>query len=162
MMIDTIKELLAGQAALMLEFGNHEQELQSAVMQRDWPAVDALVTKMRAMSDELRAIDERRHAAIQAAKKDLGVNADASFAELLARLPAPEREELTALYRSLQVSVLRVTSVTRGIDAYVRGSIRTTNDILGEVFPDQRGTLYSRRGRKAPADQRAIVLDRHL
>lgn len=161
-MTETIKELLAAQAALMLEFGNREQELQTAVMQRDWPAVDKLVSVMRIMSDELAAMDERRNEAVGDLKAALGARTDASFAELLTRLPTREREEVTALYRSLQVSVLRVTSVTRGIDAFVRGSIRTTNEILGEVFPDQRGTLYSRRGQKAHADQRAIVLDRHL
>ena len=161
-MTHTIKALLSEQTTQMLEFVASEQELQNAIMDRNWQDADALIAQMRSRSSELSALDRRRHEAVQDAKQELGLHEDAKFAELLSRLEESDRAELNTLYRGLQVAVLRVTSITRGFDAYVRGSVRTTNQILGEVFPDQRGTLYSRRGHRAPADQRAMVLDRHL
>lgn len=160
--IGHIKESLARQAELMLEFGRREHELQQAVMDRDWPAMDALVPRMENLSRELAALDARRHALFLEAKTAVGLPADATFSEYVQRIPEADRHELTTLFRSLQVSVLRVKSVTRGIDSYVRGNLRTTNEMLGTLFPDQKGTIYSRHGRRSPADGRAFVLDRHL
>lgn len=162
MTIELIKELLAEQARLMLDFGRHEQELQESIIAREWSRTDSLVATMNQLSSELAALDVRRHEAILAVKRDLGVAEDASFAELLGRCSDADRADLTSLFRSLQLSVLRVKSVTRGIDSYVRGSLRAANEVLGVVFPEQKGTLYSRRGHRAPADGRAMVLDRRL
>ena len=160
--IGHIKESLARQAELMLEFGEREHELQQAVLDRDWPAMDALVPRMESLSRELAALDARRHELFLEAKAEVGLPEEASFSEYAQLVPADDRRELTSLFRSLQVSVLRVKSVTRGIDSYVRGNLRTTNEMLGTLFPDQKGTIYSRHGRRSPADGRAFVLDRHL
>lgn len=160
--IAAVKSALAKQAETLLEFGRLEQELQDAVLERDWPAMDSLVPRMEGLSRELAALDTRRDALFGQAKAAVGVPQNAAFGEFVQRLDEADRRDLTALFRSLQVSVLRVKSVTRGIDSYVRGSLKTTNDVLGLVFPDQRGTIYSRHGRRSPADGRAMVLDRHL
>lgn len=162
MSVAQVKELLAAQADAMLAFGAQEQELQNAIMNRDWSGIDVLVPQMQRQSAELETLDARRHDAFAAAKSERGLSPDAKFLEFIERVDEEDRRELTALYRSLQVSVLRVKSVTRGIDSYVRGTLRTTNEVLGEVFPDQKGTMYSRRGKRSPADGRAMVLDRHL
>jgi len=162
MSVVRVKELIAAQADAMLAFGTHEQELQTAIMNRDWSTIDSLVPRMQRSSAELEATDAARHDAFVVAKRELGLSSDASFSDFIDRVNEDDRRELTALYRSLQVSVLRVKSVTRGIDSYVRGTLRTTNEVLGEVFPDQKGTMYSRRGKRSPADGRAMVLDRHL
>ncbi len=162
MRLEEIKAMLTHEAELMTEFGEREQDLQDAVLRRDWPAVDALVMTMEEQSRRFARLDERRHELVVAAKVDLGLRAEASFGELVDHVPEPDRRDLIAGFRTLQVSVLKVKSVTRGIDTYVRGSLRAAQDVLGEVFPERKGTLYSRKGRRTHADGRAMVVDRHL
>jgi hypothetical protein len=55
-----------------------------------------------------------------------------------------------------------VKGITGGLDSYLRGAVRTNKAVLDQIFPDQRGTLYSSRGRREDADGRAMVLDRKL
>jgi hypothetical protein len=162
MRVAEIKELLAAQVKAMEEFGVREAELQSTILDRDWPTIETLLQTIQKHGAELEQLDLRREELFLQAKADAGLAADAAFGELLAHVDEVDRRELAALYRSLQASVLRVKSVTRGIDSYVRGTLRTTNEVLGEVFPDQKGTIHSRRGRRSPADGRAMVLDRRL
>ena len=157
-----IRKLLATQAEAMLRFGEVVEELQSAILDRDWPAIERLVPGMERSSAELAEMDARRHELFTRVKAEVGLGDDAGLAELIGRADPGERHELATLYRSLQASVLWVKSMTRGIDSYLRGTLRTTHEVLGEVFPDQKGTIYSRRGRRSPADGRAMVLDRHL
>lgn len=159
---ESVRKLLARQVELMLHFSEQQQELQDTVLGRDWATLERLIPAMERTSRESATLDSRRHELIGDLKRAVGVQADATFAELLEHFPDSQRDELSSLYRALQVAVLRVKSLTRGIDSYVRGSLRTSNEVLGAVFPDQKGTLYSRRGRKSPADGRAMVLDQHL
>ncbi len=162
MKLAEIRTTMARQAEMLTEFGDREQQLQDAVLRRDWPAVDDLVVAMERDSHRFPALDEERHSLIAEAKAEVGLDPDAPFAELVEHVEEAHRRELVSLYRSLQVSVRRVRSVTRGIDSYVQGVRRATHDVLGEVFPDQKGTLYSSRGRRSPADGRAMVVDRKL
>ncbi len=162
MRAEEIRTTLTEEAELLVEFGNREQDLQQAVLRRDWPAVDALVATMEEQSRRFVRLDEQRHELVAGAKANLGLRPDASFGELVDRLPESDRRELHRLFRSLQVLVLKVKSVTRGIDSYVHGSLRAAHDVLGEVFPDQKGTLYSWKGRRMHADGRAMVVDQHL
>ena len=162
MKTNDIRNVLSEQANAMQAFGEQEQALQDAILSRDWPTTDKLIPEMRRLSREFAALDVRRAELIAGAKEEAGLRPDAPFAELVQHAPEPQRRELNQLFRSLQVAVLRVKGVTRGIDSYVRGSLRATQETIGAVLPDQKGTLYSKRGNRAPADGRAIVLDRHL
>ncbi len=157
-----IRTTLTRQAQVLTEFGDREQELQEAVMRRDWPAVDELLSTLDQDSRRFATLDEERHALVSDAKTQVGLPSDAPFAELIEHVEEGDRRELVALFRSLQVSVRRVRSVTHGIDAYVQGVLRATHDVLGEVFPDQKGTIYSSRGRRSFADGRAMVVDRQF
>ena len=153
---------MARQAEMLTEFGDHEQQLQDAILRRDWPTVDTLIAAMEQDSARLATVDAERHTLITDAKTEVGLPPNAPFAELIEHVDEPLQRELASLRRSLQVSVRRVRSVTRGIDAYAQGVLRAAHDVLGEVFPDQKGTLYSSRGRRSPADGRAMVVDRKL
>lgn len=157
-----LKALLRKQASLLEEFAVKEHELQDAVIRRDWPAMDSVMPKLEHLSRSLESVERRRHVAVDRIKKSAGVAADAPFAELVSRAGEIDRTELTALFRELQIHVLRVKNQTGGIDAYVRNSMKTANTVLGEVFPERKGTIYSRHGRRSPLRGSAMVLNREL
>ncbi|MFP4113353.1 MAG: flagellar protein FlgN [Spirochaetota bacterium] len=159
---EELKEQLSRQAELMNEFGERQQQLQEAIVARDWETIDGLVPEMERLSREVSALDDCRQELFDEAKRDAGLPTEASFAELLDRVPEVDRRPLSGLFRELQVAVLRVKGMTRGIDSFVRGSLRATNEMLGVIYPDQKGTIYSRHGRRNPTDGRAMVLDRRL
>lgn len=162
MPIAHVKSQLEKQSELLAEFRRKEAELQEAIIERDWPAMDAVIPELERLGDELEELEGQRAAAVAASKEELGLEADSPFPELLAKVEPQDRAELTSLYRTLQIAVLRVRNQTSGIDAYVRNSVRTANTVLGEIFPERKGTLYSRSGAHRPAHGTAIVLDHEL
>ena len=111
---------------------------------------------------EIQITEKERHAAVAKAKQEVGKAPETPFVDFLRDLAESSRARLTGLYRDLQVAVLRVKSLTGGIDSYVRGSVRTSNAILGELFPDQKGTMYRKNGESTPAARTAMVLDHEL
>lgn len=162
MSAEQLCDVLKRQSEGIEAFGALEQRMQQAVLEQRWDEIDRVIPASEALARELEALDIQRHEAVLAFKQSLGVAADAPFGELLARLPEEHRRPLATAFRSLQVSVLKVKGLTNGIDSYVRGAVKATSRLMHEVFPDHRGTLYSRRGQRAPADGRAMVVDRRL
>lgn len=155
-------ELLIRQSDGIEAFGALEQRMQQAVLDQRWEELDRVIPASEALARELETLDAARHEAVLELKRACGVAEHAPFGELLARLPEDNRRPLAAAFRSLQVSVLKVKGLTNGLDSYVRGAVKATNRLMHEVFPDHRGTLYSRRGQRAPADGRAMVIDQRL
>lgn len=162
MATEQLQTLLHREAMLFEKFGTRENELQKVIVGRDWDAMDAIIPDLERLSWEIQAIEKQRHAAVTEAKAAAGKNPETSFVDYLHDLTDGERKTLTELYRSLQVAVFRVKSLSGGIGSYVRGSVRTTNAVLGELFPDQKGTMYRRNGKSSPAKRTAMVLDHEL
>jgi hypothetical protein len=162
MAIADVTSQLERQSELLDEFGRKEAELQEAIIERDWLAMDAVIPELERLGDELEGLEREREALVAASKAEHGLSPESAFPELLSRVDPAERGELAMRYRDLQVAVLRVKNQTSGIDAYVRNSVRTANTVLGEVFPERKGTMYSKSGAHRPAHGSAIVLDHEL
>jgi len=160
--ISQLKILLRKQAELLAKFAVTEHELQDAIVERNWPAMDAVMPSLERLSKSLEAVERKRHHVVDKLKRTAHLPADAPFAELVSRVDQDDRSELTALFRDLQVHVLRVKNHTGGIDSYVRNSMKTANTVLGELFPDRKGTIYSRQGTQSPVRGSAMVLNREL
>ena len=162
MAIAHVKSHLVRQSELLSEFGRREADLQEAIIERDWQAMDAVIPDLERLGDELEHLERQREAAVSASKQELGLDPEQSFPELIAKAEPQERAELASLYSNIQIAVLRVKNQTSGIDAYVRNSVRTANTVLGEIFPERKGTIYSRTGAHRQAHGSAIVLDHEL
>ena len=157
-----LSEYLKEQTDGIEAFGELELRMQRAVIRQEWEELDRVIPTSQTLARELESLDERRHSLVRKLKASVGLPENAPFGELVVRLPEDERAPLAQAFRALQVAVLKVRGVTSGIDSYVRGAVRSTNKLLQEVFPDHRGTFYSRLGRRSPADGRAMVVDRRL
>ena len=154
MVTKQLQHVLEREASLFEKFGKREHELQRVIVGRDWDAMDAIIPDLERLSMEIQATEKQRHAVVAEAKTAVGFADDAPFVDYLQSLQDDAREKLTQLYRDLKVAVLRVKSLTGGIDSYVRGSIRTSNAVLGEIFPDQKGTMYGRAGTSSRSSRR--------
>lgn len=157
-----LKSQLRRQADLLNQFGEKEHDLQRAIVQRDWPAMDAVMPELERLSAMLEGVEHKRYALVNRMKTAAGLSESAPFSDLVATSKPKDRVELTSLYRDLQVAVLRVRNHTNGIDSYVRNSVRTANTVLGELFPERKGTIYSRNGARSPLRGSAMVLNQQL
>ena len=162
MSLDRLKALIALETEQIVEFVDAQGALQGAILERDWASLEQLLGSLDAASQRIAAIEQERIEAFADACARYGVAAEAGVGELIAKVPDSERAELLACTRALQVATLSAKGRTEQLDAYVSGHVRTTNALLHEVFPDQKGTMYSRCGRRAPADSSALVVDRQL
>jgi hypothetical protein len=160
--IDQLTEALHREVELLEAIAEDEKRLHSLLSNRDWVELERCLSRLNSLSGDVLQAEDRRNTAYERLRSTLEVEEDERFYDVLERLPVEERSELSELYRRLKVAVIQVRSVTGGIDTYVTESTQTMRSVLEELFPEQKGKIYSRSGRSNRADERAIVLDHHM
>lgn len=160
--VDRLEEVMRGEISLLESFAEGEQELQDHLIKREWVALQAIIEKLSGCAEEILKVESLRHETYQQAQSELGSSRADSFYDFLAYLPIEQRSSLSHLHRQLKVAVMRVQSLTGGIDAYSNESARTLRSILDEVLPQNRGRMYSRSGTPDRGDERALVVDTQL
>ncbi len=156
------KEVLQLQGVLLDNLSREEARLQIAVLQKDWIALEACVREMKAIAQGIEECEQKRTESYRVLKAALGLKPDDSFYEVLSRLPIEDRQELAELYRRLRIGIVKVRSITDGIDAYVTATVGTMRDILDELFPERKGKIYSRSGTVSSADASSLVVNHRL
>lgn len=167
--IKSAEEMLDGLCAVLMQeiqlldlLAERERALQGHLLDRDWHGLQLIIDEMTTLSEQIQIAERSRSHHFAALRLSMGLGESAGFSELIARLDAAATDRLRALYRGLKISVMRIRSLTGGIDAYVASSTATMRSFLEESSPDHRGTIYGRDGAAGNAGTRALVVDRQL
>lgn len=160
--IERLKRALEREVVALEELAASEQELQPLLGQRDWVQVEKHIAALNSLSEDAMSAENEREHAYAELKSTLGAEEGARFYDVLEHLDVEARSELAELYRRLKIAVVQVRGVTGSLDTYVSVSTATVRGVLDELFPDQKGKIYSRSGQANRADERALVLDRQL
>lgn len=155
-------DVIRAQIMTLETIAAEHSRLQEAVMNRDWESLEEQIRVLQTHAHDAGTLEEQRKTSYGRLRKMLGLGAEESFFELLCRLDDDERTELAALYRGLKIAVMRVASANGGLEAYVQSSTQTIEEVLKELFPERKGTIYGRTGRVQRHDDRAFVVNQSL
>ncbi|TVR59469.1 MAG: hypothetical protein EA426_07080 [Spirochaetaceae bacterium] len=155
-------EVLNAQILLFTDLAREERTLADAVVAKDWPTLDRVIRVMNEYSEEIVRVDEERSRTYDALRSRLGLRSVGLFSELLDSVPFESREHLSHLFRELKIAVMRVRSLTGGVDAYVESSNTTLRSVLQELYPERKGRLYSRSGASTEHPDTPVVVNHHL
>jgi hypothetical protein len=140
------------------DFADLQKSLQQAISSRKWTELNNDIDALRQLADKIETLEEDRLQAYQSLKSSLKAKDKESFTEIVARLPAAERDELLGLYRHLKAAVIRVKASAGLLNYYVQSMSEALRQILEELFPHRKGKMYSRTGKpKAPGDESLML-----
>ncbi len=157
---EKFKTALKKQLSLLEMLEKEELNLQSSVIEKDWPGTESSIQHLENLSERMMRAERRRHELFHALKSSFTADDDEGFYDVIARFPEDERRELSELYRKLKVTVLKVQSLNGGIDSYVRSAAYTLGKILDEYIPSRRNNTYSRNGRKAGSGEGPLFISK--
>ncbi len=160
--VDALERVLNSQIELLERTAIEHRELQSAVIGRDWRALEEYMSRLNVRSGELSELERQRHRAYRELREQLGLGTGDGFYEVLTRLDNGPRSRLAERYRNLKVAVMRLAGQNGNLESYVAASSETLEQVLGELFPQRKGTIYGRSGAATAKDSRAFVVNRTL
>lgn len=159
MSIIEMKEAIAEQVLLLDSLAVVERELQRYAYAQAWDVVEATLPRIGELADAFERAEARRHQAHLALRAELGCR-ECPFSAVLALLGETDRRELSELYRRLKVGIMRVKSLTSGIDIYVDARLRAGRELLEQIVPGWASPVYGADGRKLSIG--ASIVSHHM
>jgi alanyl-tRNA synthetase len=154
----TLKRALREEAQSLKQFADLQKSLQRAISKRQWTELNREVEALRLLADRIEALEEDRLQAYQCLKEKMRAKDREDFTEVVARLPAEERDELLGYYRRLKAAVIRVKASAGLLTYYIHSMSDALRQILEELFPHRKGKLYSRSGKPKKAADDSLML----
>ncbi|MBN2553824.1 MAG: flagellar export chaperone FlgN [Spirochaetales bacterium] len=158
MKTSTLKRTLRAEARTLKDFAELQKGLQQAISKRQWTELNGEIDSLRVLADRIEALEEERIEAYRVLKSSLQAGDQESFSQIVARLPADERDELLGLYRHLKAAVIRVKASAGLLNYYVQSMSDALRQILEELFPHRKGKMYSRSGKPREPGDESIML----
>jgi hypothetical protein len=87
------------------------------------------------------------------------MDAKGRFYALVSRLPESQRNDLTAIYRSLKLEALKLRMANDTLTSYLSGIKATLKDFFDLAYPDRGGKMYTNHGTHLSHDMRSMVLN---
>ena len=169
MVYEKCREILLRESELVQNAFNIQKKIQNAVVNREWTDFEGHFTAMNALENEIAALENEREGLFLEFESSQGKklypdlnDAKGRFYNMTAHLPAQQRNDLTAIYRSLKLEVLRLRMSNDVLMNYL-GSVKASlTDFFELAFPDRGGKMYTPRGTHLSHDMRSMVLNRRF
>ncbi|MDY7028846.1 MAG: hypothetical protein SVR04_11165 [Spirochaetota bacterium] len=159
---DQLKTILLQEIDGFITAVEKAEEIRSSIFRHDWKRLSQNLERMEHATGYIAALEKERSHVFSTLRREVGEKSTAGFYTVIVHLDAGRQEELSKLFRQLKSLVLQLQGSIWSIDAYTRTLSTTIYDILQEMFPHRRGTMYSKTGRKQKHGSDPLVVNRQL
>ncbi|MDR0316451.1 MAG: hypothetical protein LBH97_06080 [Treponema sp.] len=161
MIFKKCRDILLKESELVQKIAVLQTMIQNAVVAREWTDFETHFRTMNDMGVEFAALEREREALFAGQSPDLGDDKGRFYA-LVSELPAEQRNELTAIYRSLKLESLKLRMANETLMSYISEARATITGFLEIAFPDRNGRIYTPQGRPLSHDMRSMVLNQRM
>jgi hypothetical protein len=144
-----------------------QKQVRSAAQVRDWDGVEACNDALGDIGTEFEKLEARRLVFFSmlsgtTTSGDGGEVTAWDFTLFAMRFPQEERRRLLELYRLLRARAFSIRCANDAMTRYFAEMRTTAEAILDAAFPERRGSLYTRSGRRAGANLGGLVLNQRF
>lgn len=155
-------DVITRETELIDSFSTVEASVMESVINNNWDSLEPELNQAEKLSGLIESLDKKRELAVEAIRTEIGVETGMHFYRLTAGLEREQRDQLNELFRKLKLSVLNLQNMNWRIDAYVGTVTGIMKQTLKEIYPNRRGSLYSKTGSLREAQNNPMVLNKKL
>ena len=154
--------ILGKEIELIDSFTVIENLIMDSVITNNWDNLESAIGQAEGLSKLIETLDRKREIHVETLRESSGEDESAHFYRLTAGLEIEQKDKINNLYRKLKLSVLDLQNMNWRINAYVATVTGIMKQTLKEIYPNRRGSLYSKSGTIREADSNPMVLNRKL
>ena len=156
MVFERCREILLNESELVQRVAGLQHDIREAVTSRNWTDFEGHFNALDRIKGELAALEGERAQLFAGISME---SADSSFYTFTAALPAEQRAELTAIYRSLKIETLRVRIAGDALMSYIAEVRAALAGFFEIAFPGRGGKTYTPHGMRISHDMRSMILN---
>ena len=141
-------------------------KIRDAVTERQWTSFEVNLNSMNAIESKLQALENDREQLFTVFKalahqQSFTDNMDekGQFYTLVTYLPENQRNDLTAIYRSLKLEAVKLRMENDSLSSYVNEIKSALRDFFDLAFIERGGKMYTKDGTHFSHDMRSMVLN---
>jgi hypothetical protein len=166
MIYEKCRDLLLRECEQVQNAADIQEKITLAVSNREWVVFEDNLTAMNAIENKLETLEKEREQLFTVFEtiihqNNFSNNLDAKgrFYSLVSILSENQRNDLTAIYRSLKIEALKLRMRNDVLMTYLSGIRATLKDFFDLAFPDRSGKIYTNQGTHLSHDMRSMVLN---
>ncbi|MFP4363941.1 MAG: flagellar export chaperone FlgN [Spirochaetia bacterium] len=158
---EALKESFRQQITLIQQFSECERDMHTYLVQKSWEKLQMTISQLSGYAEKIRKYEDIMAEGIGELKESYGMKPDDTIYRLLLHLPAEERDEWAALFRALRIAIVKMSTLTAAVDSYLQTNMQSLKGMLDEVFPHQKGKIYSKSGYTRNSEGDAMLINKH-
>lgn len=155
-------KIMEKEVKLIDSFTDVEGLIMDSVLNSNWDTLELAIAQAEGLSVLIETLDKERELRVENLRELFGETKGSKFYRLTANLKSKQRDQINELYRKLKLSVLNLQNINWRIDAYVGTVTGIMKQTLKEIYPNRRGSLYSKTGIIREAQSNPMVLNKKL
>ena len=157
-----LMEILEKEVNLVNSFIAVDNLIMDSIVNSNWDILEPAINKTKKLSHSIEKLDKKREASIDVLRKETASDSDAHFYHLTVNMEEGTGNKINNLYRDLKLSVLNLQNINWRIDTYISTVTGIMKHALKEIYPNRRGSMYSKSGAIKEAESHPMVLNRKL
>jgi hypothetical protein len=167
MIYEKCRDILLQEFELIQNAVIEQEKIRQAVTNREWTVFEDHLGAMNSIESKIETLEREREQLFTVYKtlihqRSFSENLDAKgqFYALVSLLPENQRNDLTAIYRSLKLEAIKLRMANESLFAYLSGIKSTLKDFFDLAFPERGGKMYTKEGMHFSNDMQSIFLNR--
>lgn len=166
MIYEKCRDILLRECELVQSASVLQEKIRLAVTNKDWMVFEENLGAMNTIENKLSDLEREREQLFNIYEtiihqRSFSENLDARgrFYKMVSMLPENQRNDLTAIYRSLKLEALKLRMANDTLMTYLHGIKSTIKDFMDLAFPDRADKTYTNQGTHKSVDMRSMVLN---
>ena len=167
MIYEKCRDILLRECELVQNAAVIQEKLMSAVINREWSGFEGNINAINAIENKLADLESEREQLFTAfetlTRKNTFPGAQdpkGRFYAMASLLPENQRNDLTAIYRSLKMESLKLRMANEALMTYLAGIKATFTDFFALAFPERAGKIYTSQGTHLSHNMSSMVVNR--
>jgi hypothetical protein len=161
-----LHHIMQKEVELLKDFARIEEKLEAQIQKKQWEKVDGIMNQLKAHSVEIEQVEEKRHSSYQSLKQKYGVKNGEGFKAFLKQFmeagKSGDIKKLEKLHRELRESAYKVKIISSSFSYYYQYMLNVISQFLGEIFPHQKGKIYSKEGKSTQSSPEPLMVNQKL
>jgi len=167
MIYERCRDILLKECELIQNAVVIQEKIRQAAVNKEWAVFEDNLVVMNSIESKMENLEIEREKLFNVFEtvlheRSFSENLDAKgrFYKLVAILPEEQRNDLTAIYRSLKIEAFKLRMDNEALMTYLAEIKAVLNDFFSLAFPERCGKMYTKTGNHTSNELRSMVLNR--
>ncbi len=160
---EKLKKIMTHEISLFSLYKEEYKNIKRFILEKEWVHLQHSVDNLKNLSRKIEKADSKRDKLYKELCKLTNSGKNDSFYSIISKIHKDGGNEIKDIYRIVKHEANSIKVLNEGLRVFIQTKKELVNEIIEELVPDRKGTIYNRRGFSAQeGNSSSLILNKHL